>query len=55
MGSKTFRQIAFGGLGLWMLWATGQSYAQIGLTVNTAFQAGLSVLMFVLALSGKGG
>ncbi len=38
-----------------MLWEAARSYTQAGLVAETAFPAGIGVLMMVLAITVKGG
>lgn len=55
MATRWIRQITFGGAGAWMFWEAAQSYLRAGLVADTAFPAGIGVLMMVLAITAKGG
>lgn len=55
MMTRWIRRITFGGAGVWMFWMAAQSYARVGLVTDTAFDAGLGLVMVVLAITAKGG
>ena len=55
MSGRWIKRIAFGVASAWMLVLAAQSYARVGLVVGTAVDAGIGLVMMVLAITSKGG